>query len=740
MSSKRLTLDIIRQLPKAELHCHLDGFARPQTVIELAREQKVELPTFDLEELSHLMTVSIDCPDLVTYLKCFDIVLKVMQHPYAITRIFYEACEDAVKDGISYIEIRFAPALHTQNGHSYSQILEAAIDGCIMAEQKLDITPRIICCAMRHMSPQVNSEVAEICWRYRHRYVVGFDLAGPEMGFPPQKHVEAFRAIRLKSLSVTIHAGEAFGAKSVQQALGCSANRIGHGTKVVEDESVLQEVIDRRIPLECCVSSNVQTKAVNKFEDHPIKKMFERGVITVPCTDNPTVSGVTLTGEYMLLQEQFGFSVRQIMKMLDYGFRSAFVPEGMRKRLRIEAFVKSMKILQANGIDISELQELDKQYYSTIGLTIPPKFEPPVKNPPLTLPLIQLLPKADLDCRFIGSVPLSILYKFYAEASEKDKRKMPVFKNYEEFSNFFVNSDDIYNNKGKQLCIRLLQKEENIREGIRGLLHEAFVDNIVYMELTICPLLHVKQMNSHHFVDIVLDEVNKYCANKPIVVKIVINVNIKIFSPLKVDECAKLCVEYKDRGVIGFSTTTKEITEEEMRYYEDIFAYLNDNFIPVTMFAGEQLSESVPIALVRGHARRISGAFKIAQTESLLNDVTSHYNAVLIGLSKRLDSSTQGWHKSPVRFFFDFGVRIAFCSIHHSFHNMSRSQQLYTIAERSGFDALSVLTIIDTTFSSAFVPYKQVRAMRQFFMEKSHQILSENGFKRFMNYTFFHND
>lgn len=733
----KLSLDIIRQLPKAELHCHLDGFCRPQTVIELAKEQNVELPTYDPKELSQLMTAPMDCPDLVTYLKCFDIVLKVMQHPYAITRILYEACEDAYKDGITYLELRFAPALHTGNGHSYSQILEAAIDGCVMAEEKLEITPRIICCAMRHMSPQVNKEVAEICWRYRHRYVVGFDLAGPESGFPPQKHVEAFREIRLKSISVTIHAGEAWGADSVQQALACSANRIGHGTRIVEDERVLNEVIDRRIPLECCVSSNVQTKAVKNLKDHPIKTLFEKGTIVVPCTDNPTVSGVTLSGEYYMLQEEFGFSVGQIMKMLDYGFRSAFVPEGMRKRLRIEAFIKSMKILQQNNIDISEIKAFEK-YYFQLGLTVPPRFEPPVQNPPLTLALLQELPKCDLDCRLIGSVPLSILYKFYCESTEEEKKKLPTFANKEEFTKYFMREEDAkYHAEGKRLSVKLLQKEENIREGVHGILLEAFVDNVVYMEITVSPLLHCKLMTKEQFLDTVLDEIKKFTSKKPMKVNVVINANVANLNPLKVQQCAELCVAYKGRGVVGFSTTTLEIDEDKMRYFEDTFKYLQNNFVPVTVFAGETNSESVPIALVRGNARRISGAFKIASSESLLTDVTSHNTTILVSLSRRFDEAAGGWFKSPVRSFFDFGVKMAMCSIHYAFNNMSRSQQLFEIAEKSGFDALSILSIIDNSFGAAFIPHSETKKLQDEFWIKSDEILIENGYKRLMNYTYF---
>ncbi|OHT08721.1 putative adenosine deaminase [Tritrichomonas foetus] len=738
MTSNKLTLDIIRQLPKAELHCHLDGFVRPQTVLELAAEQKVKLPTTDLEELTNLMTVSLDCPDLPTYLQCFDIVNIVMQQPYAITRIFFEACQDAAADGISYIELRFAPALHTKNGHSYSQILEAAIDGCVLAEAQLNITPRIICCAMRQMSPEINSEIAEICWRYRHRYVVGFDLAGPEFGFPPQKHVKAFRTIRQKSLSVTIHAGEAFGAESVNLALACSAQRIGHGTRVVEDERVLNEVIDRRIPLEICMSSNVQTKAVKTLDDHPVKAMFNKGVRTCICTDNPTVSGVTLSGEYLILQDKFDFTIPEIMKVIDYGFRAAFVPEGMIKRLRVEAFVKAMHVLQENNIDISGIIECS-DYYARLGLTVPPKFVPPVQNPPLTLALLQELPKCDLDCRFLGSVPLPLLFKFYQELPDEEKSKLPKFTTLEDMNQFIFNEDEsLMHTKSKNLALALLQTEENIRDGVRGILNDAYVDKVVYMEFTCCPIIHTKHLTADQFIECVLDEIHKFTEGKNMVVKVVLNSNISRLTPLQVQSVAELCVKYQGKGVVGFSTTSGEISVDDFRYYESTFNYLRENFVPITIFAGENNTDSVNCALVRGFARRISGGFKIPQSESLLNDVTSHHNAILIGASsRRMERAVTNWHKSPARFFFDFGVPIAFCSIHHTFYNMTRSQQLFELAQQSGFDALNIISIIDNSFASMNMHYQFANKYQAMFHDESIKILKQNGYTRFMNATFF---
>ena len=743
MTSKKLTLEIIRQLPKADLHCHLDGFARPETVLELAREQNVTLPgvpqPVNLETLRSMMQCPVDCHDLPTYLKCFDITLSVMQYAYAITRILYEACEDAVRDGISYLELRFAPALHTQRGLTYSQILQAAIDGCVMAEANLPITVRIICCAMRQMSPDVNAQIAEICWRYRHRYVVGFDLAGPEFGFPSHKHISAFRKMRKKRVSVTIHAGEAYGAESIDSALQCSAQRIGHGTRIMEDPGVLQEVIDRRVPLEICVTSNVQTQAAKDFESHPIKKLFDLGVRTVPCTDNPTVSMVTLSGEYLLLHEKFGFSVAEMLRMIDYGFRAAFIPEAGKKRLRLEAFVRAMKVLRENGIDISEIERA-ADYYGNIGMSVPPKFRPPVKNPPITLELLKQMPKCDIDCRLAGSMPYELMWELYSGLTDEEKKALKYdFKNLEDIKSFCMNeSVETYHNKGKLFAARLLQTEENIRKSVSAVLDNAWKDKVVYMELTVSPFQHLsKGLTPEKVIDTVLDEVGKFCQGKDMIVKVVLSVNIKSSNVLQVQQGAELAVRYKGKGVVGFMTTTQEIGVDEMRYYEETFEYLRKNHVAVTMFAGESDVESVQSALICGYARRISGGFLVPQSDSLLTELAAHNIAMLTSLSPRFVKAVSSITKSPARFFFDFGVKLAFCSINISFTNMTRSELLMQMAKESGFDIMNILKVMSNTFASVFVENAVSKDLQYKFWEESVAVLKSNGFTNLMNYEYF---
>jgi len=481
---------------------------------------------------------------------------------------------------------------------------------------------------------------------------------------------------------------------------------------------------------------NARVTAVAKLTDHPIRLLFDRGVLTCPCTDNPTVSGVTLSGEFMLLHETFGFSVAEIMKLIDYGFRAAFVPESLRRGLRVEAFVRAIAVLEAAKVPITGLDEL---YYTRLGVTVPPRFMPPVRNPPLTLALLQQVPKCDIDCRFFGSVPTTLLFDFYTHLGEAERAELPAFRDSAEVFVFLHNESDRQARKeARRFCLAVLQTEQNIRDGVRAIVREAFEDKVMYMELTLCPLLHTQGgLAGGQVIDAVLDEIAKFTGDREMEVNVVLSADIGIMSPLEVQAVAEQCVAYRGRGVVGFATTSSEIDVASMRFYEQTFEYLRTNFIRVTMFAGDKTAASVSCALVRGHARRISGAFRVAQSETLLNDVTLNNISVMASLSRRMKTAVCGWTKSPVRFLFDFCVRVAFCSIHHTFSGMTRSQQLFELAESSGFDAVSVMTIIDNTFRSAFLPYKRANAYQKVFWERAVEILRANGFTRTMNYAYF---
>eukprot|EP00727_Mastigamoeba_balamuthi_P007369 m51a1_g3252 adenosine deaminase, putative (283) ;mRNA; r:156363-161587 len=281
----------MRKLPKAELHRHLDGSVRVSTIIELAREQGVELPSFDPATLRGLVSVDDKCESLEQYLRGFGITLLVLQRSYAITRVMYEVCEDAWRDGVRYLEVRFSPILHTQQGLSQAAVMEAVCEGLTLARLRFPIMCQIIVCAMRQLPSRETQNIAEIAWRYRHKGVCGFDLAGPEHGFSSKLHKSAFEIVRKKCINCTVHSGEAAGWESIRDAIRyCGANRIGHGVQLTGNQALMDFVVSHRIAIECCPTSNVHTKAVQRIEDHPIRRFFDAGVVVVPCTDNTTVS------------------------------------------------------------------------------------------------------------------------------------------------------------------------------------------------------------------------------------------------------------------------------------------------------------------------------------------------------------------------------------------------------------------------------------------------------------------
>ena len=236
----------------------------------------------------------------------------------------------------------------------------AVSDGQMVAQMKLrGMVVRIIVCGMRQMSSEVSLSLAEIAWRYKGRGVVGFDLAGPENGYSSRLHKDAFAFIRKKLINCTLHSGEASDWRSVHDSIRfCGAQRIGHGVRMCENEELVQFVVNKRIGVEVCLTSNLQTKAITSYREHPVRDYFDRGVVVVPCTDNVVVSGTTLSQEYFKLQEIFNFSLREIVCLLDNGFRSSFIDRALRLRLRAEAMVTTLQVLKDAGYDISSLESV----------------------------------------------------------------------------------------------------------------------------------------------------------------------------------------------------------------------------------------------------------------------------------------------------------------------------------------------------------------------------------------------
>jgi adenosine deaminase len=316
----------LRQLPKAELHCHLDGSLRAETLLELARENRIHLPKQTAEELASFMRVD-DAQNLEDYLRRFDVTISVLQSEEALERVAYELAEDAADDGVRYIEVRNAPILNVVQGITLVQAIEAPLRGLRRAEKDFGIMARFIVTALRQFPAENSLELARLAVEFRNEGVVAFDLAGGEKGNPAARHAEAFRYAREHNLAVTVHAGEGDGAESVRQAVHvCGANRIGHGTRLIEDPELTQYVNDRRIALEVCLTSNVQTRVADSYETHPLREYFDQGLNVTLNTDNRLMSATTLTDEYVHAAEQLGFTTEELAGIALNGFESAFLP------------------------------------------------------------------------------------------------------------------------------------------------------------------------------------------------------------------------------------------------------------------------------------------------------------------------------------------------------------------------------------------------------------------------------
>ncbi len=328
-----LSRELLRALPKAELHCHLDGSVRPSTLIELGAEYGKPMPARDADALREFMIVR-DARNLEDYLARFDITLSVMQHAESLERIAYELMEDAARDGVRYLEIRYAPVLNRREGLSLGAAVEAPLRGIARAERDHGILGRVLICGLRNQSPELSLELARLAVAYRDRGVVGFDLAGGEAGNPAALHASAFDYAREHDLAVTVHAGEGDGSESVRQAVHvCGANRIGHATHLIDDPSLMQYVNDRRIALEICLTSNVQTRAVADYESHPLRSYFDDGLNVVLNTDNRLMSGTTLTDEYWHAAHHLDFTLRELGQIALNSFTSAFLPWQEREAL-----------------------------------------------------------------------------------------------------------------------------------------------------------------------------------------------------------------------------------------------------------------------------------------------------------------------------------------------------------------------------------------------------------------------
>ncbi len=346
----RPSLDFLFALPKTDLHVHLDGSLRPGTVRELAARHQLGYDFKTDEDVRAVCQVPDDCQSLVEYLRVFDITLKLMQEKDELTRIAYELAVDAHRENVRYMEVRYSPLLHTKKGLLYDEIVAAVQAGLERARRQYGILCGQILCGIRHISPQSSFELAELAVRWKGRGVVGFDLAGAEKDYPAKDHLEAFHHCLNNNVNITIHAGEAFGAPSIHQALHyCRAHRIGHGTHLNEDPDLMQWVNDHRIPVEICLASNLQTKAIPDFQSHPIRRFMEEGLRVTLNTDNRLVSGTTVTNEYRLAVENYDLNEDEVLGLVINGFKSVFLP----LRDKVQLVNRVLREFAALGVDFS---------------------------------------------------------------------------------------------------------------------------------------------------------------------------------------------------------------------------------------------------------------------------------------------------------------------------------------------------------------------------------------------------
>ena len=334
--------EIIKRAPKVQLHDHLDGGLRSQTIIDLAEEFKYDkLPTKNAAELSDWFHRGANKGNLVEYLEGFEHTCAVMQTKESLERVAYEMMEDMHEDGIVYVETRFAPVFHTSNSLYMEDAVNAVLAGLEKGKKKFGVGYGLILCGMRNMKNTL--EIAELAVNFRKHGVVGFDLAGEEGGYPPKHHLDAFQYISRENFNITIHAGEAFGKESIWQAIQyCGAHRIGHGTRIVEDMyfddkknvvglgNLAQFILDKRIPIEICLISNLHTGAVDKLENHPFISLYKKKFRVFLNTDDRLMSDTTLTKEYLTAIELFDITLEDVEKLNINAMKSSFLPHNER--------------------------------------------------------------------------------------------------------------------------------------------------------------------------------------------------------------------------------------------------------------------------------------------------------------------------------------------------------------------------------------------------------------------------
>ncbi|MDA1360529.1 adenosine deaminase [Glycomyces luteolus] len=356
-----LDIDAIRRAPKVVLHEHLDGGLRPETIIEIADEIGHTLPEHEPEALKNWFFEAADSGTLERYLETFAHTVAVMQRPEDCFRVASEAAQDLASDGVVYAELRYAPEQQLLAGLSLEEVVEATLAGFeagqnLAADAGHDITVRTLLCGMRHADR--TKEIAQLAVAYRDKGVVGFDIAGGEIGNPAERHVEAFDYLRRESMPFTIHAGESCGPESIWGAVDvCGANRIGHGVRLIEDidltgdevklSNLAHYIRDRRIALEVAPSSNLQTGAAESIETHPISVLYNLGFRVTVNNDNRLQSRTSVSREFHILSETFGWGWAEVKRCTENAMKASFLHHPERRRVLEEVIRPAYAALES---------------------------------------------------------------------------------------------------------------------------------------------------------------------------------------------------------------------------------------------------------------------------------------------------------------------------------------------------------------------------------------------------------
>lgn len=340
----KISNELLRKLPKVELHCHLDGSLRIATIIDLASQQNVSLPSSNPVNLKKILSIGDNRGTLEEYIARFDITLSVLQTPESLERVSFELIEDVAKENIKYIEIRYSPILHTQKGMTLEEAIVSVKKGLEKGEKEFKVKSGIIVCGIRHISPENSLKLADLCVRFKNNGVIGFDLAGAEENFPAKDHREAFYMILNNNINATIHAGEAFGPSSIHQAIHhCGAHRIGHGTRLKEDQDLMDYVNNHRITLEVCLKSNVHTRSIKSLKDHPMRYYYDKGLRITLNTDNRLISDTTLTNEFIIARDYFNFTLHDFREITITAIKASFLPH-LNRKIMIKSIAKELEL------------------------------------------------------------------------------------------------------------------------------------------------------------------------------------------------------------------------------------------------------------------------------------------------------------------------------------------------------------------------------------------------------------